>query len=375
MSDALQLTVSLRQAAPIPLDIGFTCHPGDITTIFGPSGSGKTTVLRCIAGLHRPREGRITCGNEVWTDSGAGYHRPAYQRRVGFVFQNYALFPHLTALGNVMAALRDRARADRHAEASRLLEMVHLGALADRRPARLSGGECQRLALARALARGPQALLLDEPFAAVDKALRHRLQDELHALRHRLQVPTVLVTHDFDDVVRLATHVVILDRGRMTAAGPIESLTSRPDQLWLREAVGLGSVFDATAVSVDRTRGLTQLAFEGGTLLAPDHTLPLGARLRVRILAREVILALQRPAGLSVHNVLEGRVAAVEPVPHTDRVVVQLVVGSVRLLAEVTRDAVSRLALAPGVMTHALVKSVSIELASLPPVAPGPSRE
>ena len=363
MPDTNDLAVSLQQESPVFLDLGFTCQEGNVTAIFGPSGSGKTTVLRCIAGLHRPRHGHVTCGDEVWTDTAAGYHRPAYQRRLGFVFQDYALFPHLTALGNVIAALGHRTRTDREAEAGRLLDMVHLGSSRHHRPARLSGGESQRLALARALAREPHALLLDEPFAAVDRSLRHSLQDELHELRRRVRVPILLVTHDFDDVVRLATHMVLLDGGRMTAAGPIEALTSRPDQLWLREAVGLGSVFDATAVSTDRTRGLVQLAFDGGTLLAPDHTLRPGARLRVRILAREVILAAQRPVGLSVHNILDASVSALEPVPRTDRVVVQLAVGNTRLLAEVTRDAVSRLGLTPGTMTHAIVKSVSIELA------------
>ena len=363
MPNRSDLAVSLQQKAPVYLDLGFTCQEGNVTAIFGPSGSGKTTVLRCIAGLHRPRHGHVTCGDEVWTDTATGYHLPAHQRRLGFVFQDYALFPHLTALGNVMAALGHRARGDREAEAARLLDMVHLGASRDQRPARLSGGERQRLALARALAREPQALLLDEPFAAVDRALRHRLQDELHELRRRLRVPILLVTHDFDDVVRLATHMVILDGGRMTAAGPIEALTSRPDQLWLRDAVGLGSVFDATVVSADRGRCLVHLDFDGGTLLAPDLAVSSGSRLRVRILAREVILAVQRPVGLSVHNVLDASVSALEPVPGTNRVVVQLAVGNTRLLAEVTRDAVSRLGLAPGAMTHALVKSVSIKLA------------
>jgi molybdate transport system ATP-binding protein len=231
-----------------------------------------------------------------------------------------------------------------------------------RRPHELSGGERQRVALARALAREPAVLLLDEPFAAVDRSIRRRMQSEIDALRRTLDMPLVLVTHDFDDVVRLATHVLLLESGRTIAWGAVPVLMSRPDLTWLREAVGLGSVFEGVVAGTDAGRGLLALAFEGGTLLAPNRDVAVGARVRVRIPAREVIMSTKAPDGLSLHNVLSGTVTAVHAAAPTDQVTVQIAVGGVLLLAEVTRDAIARLHIAPGSRVHALIKSVSIEI-------------
>ncbi len=305
---------------------------------------------------------------------------PTYRRRVGLVFQDYALFPHLSARGNVMAALGDRPAAERKYQADRWLSLVHLQGLESRKPAALSGGQRQRVALARALARDPHVVLLDEPFAAVDRAVRQQLHDELDELRRRVRVPVVLVTHDFHDVVRLATHLLLLDRGRVLASGPIEAMTSRTDLPWTlaasphADALDTGSIFDAHVESIDNDRRLATLTFAGGTLLVPRGTLHAGTPVRVRIPARDVILATQRPEGLSLHNVLEGRVTSIGLPPNgreddrdRDHALVQVTLGSpdddnaVRLLAGVTRDAVARLQLASGSPVFALIKSVSIE--------------
>ena len=361
MSDR-RLSVRLRQDGPIPLDVDFTCDAGDVLAIFGPSGSGKTTILRTIAGLYRPAVATVQSGTENWTSTETGVFSPPHRRAVGFVFQEYALFPHLTAVGNVMTALGHRPRADRRARAEELLNLVHLPVHMSRRPHELSGGERQRVAVARALAREPAVLLLDEPFAAVDRSIRRRMQSEIDALRRTLDMPLVLVTHDFDDVVRLATHVLLLERGRTIAWGPVPVLMSRPDLTWLREAVGLGSVFEGVVASIDAGRGLLALAFEGGTLLAPNRDIAVGARVRVRIPAREVILSTKAPDGLSLHNVLPGTVTAMHSDAPADQAMVQIAVGGVLLLAEVTRDAVARLGIVPGAQVHALIKSVSIEI-------------
>jgi molybdate transport system ATP-binding protein len=357
-----RLSVTLRQPGPIPLDVDFACEPGDVLAIFGPSGSGKTTILRTVAGLYQPAHALVRSGAETWTDTVAGTFAPPHRRAVGFVFQEYALFPHLTALGNVMTALGHRPRAVRRARAEALLNQVHLAAHMTRRPHELSGGERQRVALARALAREPAVLLLDEPFAAVDRTVRRRLQDEIDELRRELDLPLILVTHDFEDVLRLATHVLILEQGHSVAYGDLTMLTSRPDLSWLREAVGLGAVFDARVGRTHPDRGLVELTFDGGTLLATDRHVAIGTTIRVRVPARDVILATREPEGLSLHNVLWGTVTAVHADPAFDHVVVQIAVGRVLLLAEVTRDAVSRLGIVAGLRLHALIKSVSIEM-------------
>jgi len=356
------LAVSLRQDGPIPLDVEFSCDPGHVLAIFGPSGSGKTTILRAISGLARPAQARVQAGAETWTDTDAGVFRPPHQRAVGFVFQEYALFPHLTALGNIMTALGHRPGPERRTRAEELLDAVHLGEQGSKRPHELSGGERQRVALARALAREPAVLLLDEPFAAVDRAVRRRLQSEIDNLRRTLHVPLILVTHDFDDVARLATHVLMLEHGRSVGYGSLSTLISRPDLSWLHEAVGPGSVFDAAVSRIDVDRGLVTLAFDGGTLIAPARQLTAATTVRVRVPARDVILATSAPTGLSLHNVLPGIVSAIHEDTTLDAVIVQMTVGRMLLLAEVTRDAIRKLDIKVGDHLHALIKSVSIEL-------------
>ncbi len=358
-----RLAVELRQSGPIPLDLTFACGAGDTLVIFGPSGSGKTTALRAIAGLYAPAHAVVHAGGETWTDTAAGVFVPPHRRHVGYVFQDYALFPHLTALGNVAVALSDRPRADQRTRALACLAQVHLDGQAQRYPRELSGGERQRVALARALAREPAVLLLDEPFSAVDRPVRRRLQDQVAALRQSLDVPMVLVTHDLDDVVRLATHVLLLERGHTVALDTVSALMRRPDLPGLVDVVGPGTVFDATVRHHHPQRGVVELAFDGGTLVATGAA-PEGAVVRARIPARDVMLATSRPEGLSVQNVLEGVVQQVTAPGDLDAASVDVAVGGLVLSAEVTRDAVARLGLTPGRPVFALVKAVSIDVKS-----------
>jgi molybdate transport system ATP-binding protein len=357
-----RLTVSLRQAGPIPLDVEFTCQAGDVLAIFGPSGSGKTTILRAIAGLYRPAAARIQSGRDTWTDTATATFIAPHRRAVGYVFQDYALFPHLTAAGNVMTALAHRPRSERRERADALLALVNLSPHANRRPAELSGGERQRVALARALAREPAVLLLDEPFAAIDRVVRRRLQDEVDRLRQTLDIPLILVTHDLEDVVRLASHLLIVAHGKTVTNGPLQALLSQPDLTWLRDVIGLGSLFEAEVTLIHASRGLVELTFDGGTLLAPGRSLTVGTRVRLRIPAREVILATKAPEGLSLHNRLRGTVTSVHADPHSDHAIVQIAVGGVLILAEVTSDAVTSLGIAVGSNLYALIKSVSLDV-------------
>ncbi len=241
-----ELRVDIRQKGPVPLDVHFACQPGEVLALVGPSGGGKSTVLRAIAGTLRPAGGRISVGDRVWLDDGV--FAKAHRRRVGMVFQSYALFPHMTALGNVMAALPPEAGAADRLRAQALLEQVHLAGLENRRPAELSGGQQQRVAVARALARAPEVLLLDEPFSAVDKATRMRLYREISLLKESFDMPVVLVTHDLDEAMLLADRMVVLHHGTTLQEGTPEEITTAPVSPEVAKLVDMHNIFKATVV-------------------------------------------------------------------------------------------------------------------------------
>ena len=236
------LHARLLQEVPIPLDAELHCAPGELATLVGPSGSGKSTILRSIAGLHHPRTGAVRCNGSVWFDGTLDL--PPQRRRVGLVFQSYALFPHLSALDNVKLAAGHLAPDAREAKSRALIELVNLAGLEARRPAQLSGGQQQRVALARALARDPEVLLLDEPFAAVDRVTRRKLQRELALLRKRVQIPIVLVTHDLDEARMLGDSMTILHHGRTLQCGPPGEVMSRPVSAEVARLLDLGNLFD-----------------------------------------------------------------------------------------------------------------------------------
>ncbi len=240
------LAVRLAASAPIPIDIELSIAPGELLALVGPSGAGKSTVLRCIAGLHRSERGIVQCGGDNWFDAASGLDLPLHRRAAGLVFQDYALFPHMTALANITAAMGHLPRAERDERARERLAQVHLAGLEGRRPAELSGGQQQRVAVARALARDPAVLLLDEPFSAVDRATRRKLQDELAALRRSLAIPILLVTHDLDEALALADRMCVMHRGRGLQTGTPAELLARPASAEVARLLDLRNLFRGT---------------------------------------------------------------------------------------------------------------------------------
>lgn len=352
------LEVRLQARGPIPLDVAFQVDPGQVMALVGPSGSGKTTVLRSIAGLWRPASARVAVDGQVWLDTAAAVDLPTHRRRVGMVFQSYALFPHLTALGNVMAAMDPGLRDNRRAEAERLLALVNLAGLAGRRPAALSGGQQQRVALARALARRPQVLLLDEPFAAVDRPTREALYAEVLALRRHLAMPVVLVTHDLAEAQLLADRMAVIEAGRILACGTTGAVMADPVAL---RAVGLreAAAMLTARIAGPQDDGLTRLETATGPIWLAGLDGAPGDRVRLRIMAHEVILARARPVGLSAQNILPARVVSLGPV-EGGGLTVQLALGDEAILARITRRAAQALALTPGDPVHVVLKSMAV---------------
>lgn len=300
------LVVSLSHDEPIPLAVGLECGAGELLALVGPSGSGKTTILRTLAGLFRPQQGEIRCGGEVWL--AADRCLTPQQRRVGYVFQDYALFPHLNARDNVALAVPAGNRSERRYAAEAWLERVHLAGLAARVPAELSGGQRQRVALARALAREPALLLLDEPFSAVDRSTRERLYEELSLLRRGLDMPIILVTHDLGEAQMLADRITVLHHGATLQSDRPERLMRRPHNAQVARLLGHRNVFVATVAAHLPEEGRTVLAWAGGEMMAglrPE--LPVGSEVSWLVPTGYILLENQhRQSGGGRENFVTG---------------------------------------------------------------------
>jgi molybdate transport system ATP-binding protein len=362
MSAMLEVDIEHKLGA-FELDIHFRSGRG-LTALFGRSGAGKTSVVNAIAGLLRPGRGRIVVDGAVLLDTERGIGAPAHRRRVGYVFQEGRLFPHLTVRQNLQFGRWFVPGLAPAVQLDYVVDLLGIGALLDRRPGRLSGGEKQRVAIGRALLAGPRLLLMDEPLASLDARRKDEILPYIEQLRDQASVPIVYVSHAVAEVTRLASTIVLISDGRVRAVGPLQEVMGRAELYPMAGRFEAGAVLAVSVAAHDARWGLTELAGAFGKLTVPRLNAPVGAALRVRIRARDVILAATPPTGISALNVLAGRVEAIVPIEDA-AFEVQLRLADERLLARVTRRSGAALGLVPGCEVFAVIKTVAIDRHSL----------
>ena len=340
------------------LDVRFDLPTPGVAALFGRSGSGKSMVVNTIAGLLKPDLGRIVHDGAVLLDTQQRIEVPPERRRMGYVFQDARLFPHLSVAGNLRYAER-RASGSTYVSLDTVTSLLDLGSLMDRRTHQLSGGERQRVAIGRALLTQPRLLLLDEPLAALDGARREEVLPYLESLRDQLAIPMVYVTHDFDEVLRLATHIVLMESGTVVAQGEVAKMSLDPH---LRALIGpdqVGAIIDGVVLGFDAASGLTKVRVGDGDLYVQAKDLSVGTPLRVQLLARDVIVSTQIPERLSVRNCLAGLVTSIQD-DDLGADLVTIDIGGALIVARITKAATRDLSLTPQMNTWALVKSVSL---------------
>ena len=327
-----------------------------VTALFGHSGSGKTTLLRCIAGLERPRLGRLSFKGAIWQDESTWV--PTYRRRLGYVFQEASLFPHLSVLNNLRYGQK-RSQAAQRIALDHAIELLGIGSLLERKPDLLSGGERQRVGIARALAVSPEILLMDEPLAALDLKRKQEILPYLERLHDELEIPVLYVSHSPDEVARLADNLVVMESGQIVAHGSLAETLVRLD-LPIKLGEDVGAVLEATVCEIDSEWHLARVEFPGGSLWTRDHGIPLGKQVRVRVLARDVSLAIAEPAPSSIQNVLHGHIDAIADDDHPGLQLVRVKVGETCLLSRLTRRSSVALGFTLGKSVHVQVKSVAL---------------
>lgn len=341
------------------LDVDLALPGRGVTALFGPSGSGKTTCLRAIAGLERATGGHVAIGDDIWQDAAQGLFVPVHRRSLGYVFQEASLFAHLSVRANLEFGQQRIAAKDRQFDLAAVSQLLGIAGLLERKPDSLSGGERQRAAIARALLASPRLLLLDEPLAALDLKRKQEILPYLERLRDELSIPIIYVSHSPDEVARLADHLVLLDAGRVVASGPLTETLARTD-LPPAFADDAGVVLE-TVLAAHEEDALSRLAFEDGCIYVSGRKEPPGSRLRCRIHARDVSLALERPVGSSIVNILPATVTATVPTDHPGHVLVQMRIGGTPLLARITERSRRELGIVPGKQVWAQVKAVALQ--------------
>jgi len=345
------------QRGAFVLKVEFDTPSRGVTALFGQSGSGKTTLLRCIAGLEREK-GELNVNGETWQSD--SFFAPVHERSLGYVFQEASLFPHLSVRANLEYGYQRISPEARKVKIEQVIEWLGLGNLLDRRdPSSLSGGERQRVAIGRALLVSPKLLLMDEPLAALDNMSKQEIMPYLEYLHRELEIPVIYVSHALDEVVRLADHLVLMDKGSVLASGSLAETISRLD-LPTAHFDDAGAVIAATVAEQDDTYSLTRLKFSGGELWVGKVAQPDGTTVRARVLARDVSIVLQRPGATSINNILAAQIIEIQD-EGSAKVNIRMRVGEGHtLLARITRRSCDQLELNIGMGVYAQVKSVAL---------------
>ena len=339
------------------LDVDLKLPGKGVTALFGPSGCGKTTLLRCMAGLTRAAQGQLTVNGAVWQD--ATHCMPTHQRPLGYVFQEANLFAHLNVQRNLLYGQTRVPSAERRIELASVVDLLGIAHLLERMPQGLSGGERQRVAIARALLTSPRLLLMDEPLAALDLARKSEFLPYLERLHDELDIPVVYVSHAPDEVARLADHIVVLQEGRAVATGPLSETLARLD-LPIHLGEDAGVVLRAVVVERDTQWHLARVEFAGGSLWVRDGGQSIGHAVRVRILARDVSIALAPVTCVSIQNCLSATVEQMAADYHPALALLRLKIGESPLLARLTRRSAAGLALEPGKPVWVQIKAVAL---------------
>jgi molybdate transport system ATP-binding protein len=356
----LTLAIEKRLSPLFSLEAHLTAPPG-VTILFGASGSGKSTVLRCLAGLTRPDSGRIAIDDRVLFDSVAHVDVPARDRHIGYVFQQLALFPHLTAAENIAYGLSRLPAAERQGRLNAIADAFHIRGILDRKPAQTSGGERQRTALARALVTMPSLLLLDEPLSALDHAIQSRIMDDLRRWNEAHRIPVVYVTHNHREVFALGERVIVLEHGRVIAVGSPHEVLDQPGRAAVASLAGFENVFDAMVVKRHEISGTMTCRMNGTDtdLEVPLHTDAVGDAIRVAIRAGDILVANREPRGLSARNVLVGTIAEMRREGAT---IVASIDAGRRFVVHLTPGGVNSLGLAQGGQVWLIIKTYSCRL-------------
>lgn len=353
------LSVGIQlQRGEFTLDARFDAPTPGVIALFGRSGCGKTSVINVIAGLAADGKGKVVIDGETWLSTTQRIRRSTEQRHVGYVFQDARLFPHYSVRGNLKYGARRVHGRPTAGLFDDVVALLGLESLLKRRTGGLSGGEKQRVALGRALLSQPRLLLLDEPLSFLDAARREEVLPYLERLRDHFSIPMVYVSHQFDEVLRLATHLVVMDAGRVTASGNLGTVSRSPALQAIVGPDAMGAVIEGKVTAIDKASGLADIAIGQGLLRVPAGTLATGQVLRVHLLARDLILAISEPQGLSVRNQLHGIVRSITPGGGNDLVEVEC--AGVTLLSRITGAATRELGLTIGTPVWVLVKAVSL---------------